>query len=244
MYENHRASTALFSGKIKCLMSFHEGLADGTSSVDCEKWPFVFQQVLIVFGRTSPVPAGLCAPVWCSGCSSDTTTPRWWKHRAESSATSSSLESSCPTPWHSSSWPNPLLPYVPCGASAWARHSLSATLPCSPKPTESPGFSMAWKTERAQWDLASLAHLLRWARGAFHPSICIAQMDGLTNRNSLTPHLRFFFVFFLFLLRPGVHLSESDLGAVSDGLSVAAAGGSRDAALYFARTATDCHPQV
>lgn len=43
---------------------------------------------------------------------------------------------------------------------------------------------------------------------------------------------------------PGVHLSESDLRPVSDGVSVAAAGSSRDTALHVARATTDCHPEV
>lgn len=64
-------------------------------------------------------------------------------------------------------------------------------------------------------------------------------MDGWFDKQELSDPASLFF-----LPRQGVHLSESDLRAVSDGLSVAAAGGSWDAALYFARTATDCHPQV
>lgn len=50
MYEKHRAFTTFFSEKIKFHVLFrlkvHKCLADGTSSVDCEKLPFVFQQVL------------------------------------------------------------------------------------------------------------------------------------------------------------------------------------------------------
>ena len=46
------------------------------------------------------------------------------------------------------------------------------------------------------------------------------------------------------LLFSGVHLSEFNLRPVSDGVSLAAAGSSRDTALHVARTTTDCHPQV
>lgn len=125
--------------------------------------------------------AALCALAWWFGCSSDITTHHWWKHQAESSATFSSPESLCPMPWLSSFWPNPLRPYVLCGASAWARRLLCAILHCWPKPTESPEFSMAWKMERAQWGRASLAHPLKWVNDAFCPSICISQKNGESN---------------------------------------------------------------
>ena len=42
----------------------------------------------------------------------------------------------------------------------------------------------------------------------------------------------------------GVHLFEFNLRSVSDGVSVAAAGGSRDATLHITRATTDGHPQM
>ena len=161
----------------------------------CMSWiwkgPFVTNETtcLLVYVHFPSSSTASCALVWCSGCLSDTTTHHWWKPRAGSSVTSSSRESSCPTPWLSFSWPNHLLPSVPYGASAWARHSLSATLPCSPKPTESPGFSAAWKMERVQQGHASLARPLRWATAASDLSICIRQRDRRADSGSWWPNL-------------------------------------------------------
>lgn len=200
----------------------------------CYWWNIVDIFESCVNSLSSP---GSCAPAWWSGCLSDTTTRRWWKLQAGSSVTSSSRESSCRTPWLSFSWPNPLLPSVRCGASAWARHLLCATLPSSPKPTGLPGFSMAWKTAPAHQGHASLARPLRWvtAVSSIHPQ----GSDGGTHAQWILITLHLSLPFFL-----GVHLSESNLCPVSDGVGVATAGGSRDATLHAAWATANCHPQV
>lgn len=131
---------------------------------------------------TIPMSTGSCALAWCFGCLSDIATHHWWKHLEESCVTSFFLEFLCPTPWPSSFWPNLLLPFVLCGASAWALHLLCVTPPSLPRPTESRGFSTVWETELVQWGHASLALPLRWMNAASCPFICISQMDGWTDK--------------------------------------------------------------